>query len=94
MSGLLLDVCFGMLVVSIVLALFRLLRGPGIPDRIMAFECLAICAVAMVVLLSLYWESAVFVELILVQAALGFFGTMAFVFYLSRENLDDDAGGE
>lgn len=93
MNNTLLTISFGMLTVSIMLTLYRLVRGPSTSDRILAFETLAICGGAMIVLLSIRWGTVMFVELILVTAALGFVGTMAFVFYLSR-HVDEHRGGE
>ncbi len=94
MNDLLLEICFGLLAISILLVLYRLVRGPHTQDRILAFEAIAICVVGMVALLSLKWRSAFFIEIILITAALGFFGTMAFVFYLSRDTVGDGGAPE
>jgi multisubunit Na+/H+ antiporter MnhF subunit len=79
-----LNISFGALTLAILLGLFRLAKGPSVIDRILAFDLIATCAVGMVVLLSLKWQTTVYLELILIFSLLGFFGAVAFVFYLHR----------
>jgi multisubunit Na+/H+ antiporter MnhF subunit len=76
--------CMGVLMLAISGGLYRLAKGPSIMDRILAFDMIAISAVSMMVILSLRWETALFLELILIFSLLGFFGTVAFVFYLQK----------
>ena len=75
---------FGLLTLAIVCGLVRLARGPTVIDRIMAFDLITTSAVGMIVLLSIQWKTAMYLELILIFSLLGFFGTVAFVYYLSR----------
>lgn len=75
---------FGILTLAIVLGLLRLARGPTVIDRIMAFDLITTGAVGMIVLLAIQWRTALYLELILIFSLLGFFGTVAFVYYLSR----------
>jgi multisubunit Na+/H+ antiporter MnhF subunit len=84
MIEIVLNISLAVLVISVLLALLRLVRGPTVLDRILAFDLIAICAVGMIVVLSIKWRTALFMELILIFALLGFFGTVAFVFYLHR----------
>jgi multisubunit Na+/H+ antiporter MnhF subunit len=79
-----LHVAFGLLTLAIVCGLVRLARGPTVIDRIMAFDLITTSAVGMIVLLSIQWKTALYLELILIFSLLGFFGTVAFVHYLSR----------
>lgn len=75
---------FGLLTLAIGGGLVRLARGPTLIDRIMAFDLITTSAVGMIVLLSIQWKTALYLELILIFSLLGFFGTVAFVHYLSR----------
>jgi multisubunit Na+/H+ antiporter MnhF subunit len=79
-----LHVAFGILTLAIGIALVRLVRGPSVLDRIMAFDLITTSSVGMIVLLSILWSTPHYLELILVFSLLGFFGTVAFVQYLSR----------
>jgi multisubunit Na+/H+ antiporter MnhF subunit len=75
---------FGMLTVSILLGLGRLALGPTVIDRILTFDLITTSVVGMIVLLSIRWRTALYLEMILIFSLLGFFGTVAFVVYLSR----------
>jgi len=80
--------------IAIVLALYRMLKGPTVVDRIMSFDQVAISLVAFTALLSIQWHTAFFLELILIISSLGFFGTVAFVYYLMRTQTDGEAKAE
>lgn len=75
---------FGILTLAVVGGLIRLALGPTVIDRIMAFDLITTSAVGMIALLSIQWQTAMYLELILIFSLLGFFGTVAFVYYLSR----------
>jgi multisubunit Na+/H+ antiporter MnhF subunit len=99
MTAIALYLAFGMLTVSILLGLYRLARGPTVLDRVLAFDLITTCAVGMIVLLSIQWQTSLFLELILIFSLLGFLTTVAFVFYLhktipDRERAPPDQGGE
>ena len=90
------NVSSAVLALAIAVALVRLARGPTVLDRILAFDLIATCAVAFVVLLSARWKTGLYLELVLIFSGLGFFGTVAFVYYLSRiqrlERLGKESG--
>jgi multisubunit Na+/H+ antiporter MnhF subunit len=72
------------LTTAILLGLYRLARGPHVIDRVMAFDLITTCAVGMIVLLSIQWNTPLYLELILIVSLLGFLTTVAFVFYLNK----------
>lgn len=84
MTDLLLLVSFYVLILAMLLGVFRLAAGPTVVDRILAFDAVVLCAVGLVVLLSRIWESPLYLDLILIVSSLGFFTTVALVFYLQR----------
>ena len=61
---------FAIAAVALAMALcgWRLLRGPSLPDRILALDTLAINAVALVVLLGIRWQTAMLFEAALIVA--------------------------
>jgi multicomponent Na+:H+ antiporter subunit F len=89
-----LSLSFFLLVVATLIGFYRLARGPTVVDRVLAFDAVVLCAVSMTVLLSRLWETPLYLELILIVSSLGFFGTVALVFYLERTLEDDGANGE
>jgi len=74
--------CFCLLAATATLALFRVLRGPSIVDRIIGFDLVATTIGGMIVLLSVWWKTHLFIEIMLIFSLLGFVGTVAFVSYL------------
>lgn len=90
MSEHILNLGFGLLVVSVLLGFVRLARGPTIVDRILAFDAVVVCAVGLTILLSDFWETPHFLELILIISSLGFFVTVAFAAYLQRAEVHSE----
>lgn len=75
-------ICFVMLGCAALLALWRILRGPSILDRVIAYDAAAICIVGMMVMLSVLWKRGLLIEIIIIFSLLGFMGSIAFVNYL------------
>ena len=69
------------------LSLFRLLRGPSAPDRILALDTLYINTIALVVLLGIHWASNLYFEAALLIALMGFVGTVALCKYVLRGDI-------
>lgn len=69
---------------AMVLCGWRVLRGPELPDRLLALDTLSVNAVALAVLLGMRWQTAVLFEAALIIAMLGFVSTVALARYLSR----------
>ena len=65
----------------------RLLYGPTLPDRIMALDTLYLNAVALLVLLGIRFDSALYFEAALFIALLGFISTVALCRFVSRGRL-------
>lgn len=74
---------------AMVLCGVRLLRGPDMPDRILAFDTLYINVVALVILLGVRWQTAMMFEAALIVAMLGFVSTVALARYVTRGDVID-----
>lgn len=74
----------GAFVAALLLAAWRLLRGPDLPDRILALDTLYVTLLALLVVLGLWWRSGVIFEVALLIALLGFVGTVVLAKYLAR----------
>ncbi len=84
MIDLALNFCFLALTVSVLLTGWRLLRGPELPDRVLAIDTLYVNVVALVILLGIRLSSDLLFEAALVIAMLGFVGTVALSRYVAR----------
>jgi len=72
---------------ALLLNAWRLLRGPGLPDRILALDTLYINTLALLVLLGIYRGTDVYFEAALVIAMLGFIGTVVLSKFLLRGDI-------
>ncbi|KRG66538.1 cation:proton antiporter [Stenotrophomonas humi] len=80
-------VCMHVVGVAMLLSLWRLLRGPTVPDRILALDTLSITAIAELMLFGLYLDSAIYFEAALVIAMLGFGSTVVLSKYVLRRDI-------
>ncbi len=72
-----LPIAIGAFVLALLLTTWRLLRGPSLPDRILALDTLYVNALGLLVLLGLQFGTMLYFEAALVIALLGFVGTVA-----------------
>ena len=80
---------FVMVSASLLLGLYRLLRGPSMPDRIMAADTLYVNGIAMVVLVSIALADSLYFEAALLIAMAGFVGTVAWCKFVTRGSIID-----
>lgn len=77
----------GMVLLAMALNVWRLLRGPSMPDRILALDTLYINSIALIIILGIYNVSALYYEGALLIAMLGFVSTAALCKYLLRGDI-------
>jgi multicomponent K+:H+ antiporter subunit F len=82
-----LDVASVLLGAALLLAGWRLLRGPDVVDRVLALDTLYVNAAALLVLYGIRLGTGWYYEAALVIAMLGFLGTLAFAKFLLRGDL-------
>jgi len=84
-----LDFAFASIGLAMLLALWRLLRGPDVPDRILALDTMYINAVAFIVLIGVRTGSTAYFEAALLIALFGFVATVALARYVLRGDVLD-----
>lgn len=89
MMPLALDIAFGSVALALLAAAWRLVRGPDVPDRILALDAMYINAVAFIVLLGIRTESSAYFEAALLIALFGFVATVALARYVMRGDVLD-----
>lgn len=72
---------------AMLLALVRLLRGPSVPDRILALDTLFVATIAELILFGMHLNTAVYFEVALIIAMLGFVGTVVLSKYVLRRDI-------
>lgn len=78
---------FTMMSVAASLNVWRLLRGPDVPDRIVALDTLYVNTIALLVLAGIHFDSNVYFESALVLAVVGFVTTASLCKYLLRGDI-------
>ena len=81
------SIAFALVTAAFALSGWRLLVGPSAPDRILALDTLYINAIALLVLLGLHEASALYFEVALLIALMGFVGTVALCKHLLRGDI-------
>jgi multicomponent K+:H+ antiporter subunit F len=82
-----LAISFVLVSVALLLSLWRLLRGPSHPDRILALDTLYVNTVALLVLLGVQLASNLYFEAALLIALFGFVGTVALAKFRTRGDI-------
>lgn len=67
-----------------VFAAVRLFLGPTAQDRVLALDCLYVCAMLIVLVLGMRFGHALFFEVALLIALVGFVGSVALARFLLR----------
>lgn len=84
-----LNICFGMLSLAMFVSVIRLVRGPSLPDRVVALDLIGVLVVGMIILYDVATRLPVFLDAAIVLALVGFAGTVAFAKYLERRARPD-----
>lgn len=79
--------CLAIMGLALMLTLARLIKGPDMPDRILALDTLYINAIALLVLFGIWLGSDLYFEAALLIAVMGFIGTVAVAKYLLRGDI-------
>ena len=80
-------IAFICIAAALLLNFYRLLRGPSMPDRILALDTMYINTTALLVLFGIHLGLTVFFEAALLIALMGFVGTVALCKYLLRGDI-------
>jgi multicomponent Na+:H+ antiporter subunit F len=69
---------------AVVFFLYRVVKGPSAPDRIIAMDTIGINLIAMMAILSILLKTYAFFEVILLFGILSFVSTIAFSKFIER----------
>jgi multicomponent Na+:H+ antiporter subunit F len=69
---------------SVLGSMYRVLKGPSMPDRIIALDMIGIHLISIVTIVSIMLRTQAYVEIILLIGIVAFLGTIAFSKYLER----------
>ncbi len=84
LSVYILQVILPLLACSLVIAFVRLVRGPTLPDRVVALDFMATLIIAISAVYSVETDQPAYLDAAIVLALITFMGTVAFAYYLNR----------
>lgn len=76
--------CLFFIALSILAAIYRVVKGPSMPDRVMALDYIGVNIIAAVAILSVFLHTYAFFDIILLIGILSFVGTIAFARFIER----------
>lgn len=83
------DIAFLMLMVAMILSVYRLIRGPSLPDRVVALDLLTVLAVAFSALFAISADQPAFVDVAIALALVAFLATVALARFAERKNVNE-----
>ena len=85
-----LSIAYTLLSAALVIALVRLIKGPTLPDRVVALELMASLTVGFIGVYAVSSERGAFLDVAMVLALIGFIAAVGFSRYLEKRGLGDD----
>ena len=78
------DIAFVLLMVAMVLAFLRLVRGPSLPDRVVALDLMTVLAVGFSALFAISADEPAFLDVAIALALVAFLATVALARFAER----------
>ncbi|MGJ8611892.1 MAG: K+/H+ antiporter subunit F [Octadecabacter sp.] len=82
-----LALAFASVAISQLLAMFRLVIGPGTADRILALDTMVVNAIGVILLIGISQGTGLYFEAALIIAMLGFVSTVAYARFVLRGDI-------
>lgn len=70
--------------VTIIICLYRIIKGPSMPDRVVALDMIGVNLLPMIAIISILQQTTAYLEVILILGILSFIGTIAFSKFIER----------
>ncbi|MEK4759010.1 Na(+)/H(+) antiporter subunit F1 [Viridibacillus sp. FSL E2-0187] len=69
---------------SLIGLVYRLVKGPSVPDRVIALDSIGVSIISLVGLFSIFIKTSFYLDIILLLAILSFIGTVAFSKFIEK----------
>jgi multicomponent Na+:H+ antiporter subunit F len=73
-----------LLMLSMLITMYRFLKGPTLSDRVVAFDVMSIMGVSLLILLAVYFQRSLYLDIALVFGLIGFLGSTIFGRYIEK----------
>jgi len=74
----------GLIILSLLLTLIRLFKGPTVADRIVALDAMTIISISLIVLIAHIAQRIIYLDVAIVYGLVSFIGVVVFARYLER----------
>lgn len=73
-----------LVVLSMIGIMFRVFRGPSVPDRLIALDGIGVMLISAIALISILFDTPFFIDVILLIAIMSFIGTVSFSKFIEK----------
>lgn len=87
MIEIILTIALSLFILAISLALYRIIKGPSMPDRVVALDMIGVNLISAVAVFSVVLNTHAFLEVILVVGILAFISTIALARFVERGDI-------
>lgn len=77
-------ICLMLVVLSMLGIMYRVFRGPSVPDRLIALDGIGVMLISVIALISILFDTRFFIDVILLIAIMSFIGTVSFSKFIER----------
>ncbi|PLS01802.1 Na(+)/H(+) antiporter subunit F1 [Neobacillus cucumis] len=78
------SVCLVLVILSMLGLLYRVWKGPSVPDRLVALDAVGVMLISAIALFSILFDTPFFIDAILLIAIMSFIGTVSFSKFIER----------
>ena len=73
-----------LLTLAVLVVFIRLVRGPSLPDRVVALDLMTTLGVGIIAAYAIGTNQAIFLDIATIIALISFLGTIAFAYYIQK----------
>ena len=84
MVNIILQIAGGIMLLSMILALYRFFKGPSLVDRVIAFDIMNIVTVSLIALITFFSGRVIYIDVALIYGLLSFLGVIIIARYLEK----------
>lgn len=78
-------IAMALLLAALLLGFIRLAKGPGVADRVVAFDLITLTIVGFILVYSVHDKNGIYIDIPIVIALVAFIGTVAISTYLNQK---------
>ena len=79
-----LTIALPLLTLAVLVVFVRLVRGPSLPDRVVALDLMTTLGVGIIAAYAIGTNQAIFLDIATIIALISFLGTIAFAYYIQK----------